>query len=396
MNSNRKPNIAVVFHDTLYTSGGTRSLLDLVDKMLEMNKLNLICVFPNQTGTAIDYLKNKGVEIITTRYWYCTRPINCSCADRLKLRLKLKLSYYNIKKLVKSCLKEKNVDLVYSNTGVILAGAWISKMLNVPHIWHIREFLEEDHGITPIWNKKKYYDFINNNSDGVVLISNALREKHGKEIDEHKISVIYDDLSENYLLTPTIEWENRKSNILFAGTICEGKGQLTAVKALSILKRDGISVNLYIAGSVKDRDRCYYNILMDEIKKNDLQQQVEFLGQVQNLSEVRKNMGIGVVASCSEAFGRVTVEGMLADMVMIGADAGGTAELIDDNETGYLYPLGDEDKLAQTIKKVLDLSMQESVRIRENALEHSKSFIKGNCAEKVTELFYRCVEVNEV
>ena len=48
-------------------------------------------------------------------------------------------------------------------------------------------------------------------------------------------------------------------------------------------------------------------------------------------------MDIALVASCSEAFGRVTVEAMLAGMLVIGADVAGTSELICDGVNGILY-----------------------------------------------------------
>ena len=83
-----------------------------------------------------------------------------------------------------------DIDIVYSNTGVIFAGAWISEALHVPHIWHIREFLDEDHGIKPLMGWNNYYKHINKRATIVVMISEALKKKHMKGISGDKITIL--------------------------------------------------------------------------------------------------------------------------------------------------------------------------------------------------------------
>ena len=63
-------------------------------------------------------------------------------------------------------------------------------------------------------------------------------------------------------------------------------------------------------------------------------------------------MHIAVVASKSEAFGRVTIEAMLGGLVVVATDAGANSELIDNGKTGYLYPSGDYHKLYECIYKI--------------------------------------------
>lgn len=387
MESKAQTRVLIVFHDTIYNSGGTRSLLDLVDRFLDDDSLELICLFPRFTGTAIDYLKDKSVSIISCRYWYATGPKTSTFKNKTALWLKHYLGYYNIRRLIHEKLRDMHIDLVYSNTGVVFAGAWISSALKIPHVWHIREFLDEDHGITPLMGWKNYYRFVNRCTTAAIMISEALKSKHSAGIDAQKIHVIHDDLSPEYLLKQMVSWSDRKNNILFAGTICEGKGQLVAVKALALLKKRGITPKLLIAGSVKERDQYYKKLLDDEIKREGLEKQVEFLGQVSDLASVRRQCGIGIVASRSEAFGRVTVEGMLADMVMIGAEAGGTTELITHCGNGFLFPLGDSIKLADIVEYVLSAREEDIAQIRNEALTSGNNYIEGNCANQVKHIF---------
>ena len=61
-----------------------------------------------------------------------------------------------------------------------------------------------------------------------------------------------------------------------------------------------------------------------------------------------------VVLTCSqgEALGIATVEAMKFGKAVIGADSGGTRELIDDGTTGLLFRVGSADDLAATIERL--------------------------------------------
>ncbi len=77
------------------------------------------------------------------------------------------------------------------------------------------------------------------------------------------------------------------------------------------------------------------------MKRFGLKEEVTFLPYVNNLTELRENSDFALVCSRMEALGRVAIEAMLAGLPVIGADTGGTKELIGENEErGYLYRQG--------------------------------------------------------
>jgi glycosyltransferase involved in cell wall biosynthesis len=55
-----------------------------------------------------------------------------------------------------------------------------------------------------------------------------------------------------------------------------------------------------------------------------------------------------------EPFGRVIVEGQLAQKPVIASAAGGVLELIEDGVNGYLFPPQDVSTLRQLIQKLID------------------------------------------
>jgi glycosyltransferase involved in cell wall biosynthesis len=83
---------------------------------------------------------------------------------------------------------------------------------------------------------------------------------------------------------------------------------------------------------------------------NNIQDRIEFVGYVNNSSAYLKAANVVLVCSRCEAFGRVTVEGMLAGKPVIGSRCGGTAELLMDGFNGFGYTPGDADDLAEKIQ----------------------------------------------
>ena len=139
-----------------------------------------------------------------------------------------------------------------------------------------------------------------------------------------------------------------ESNILqicVVGALSEGKNQIELLKAANLLKESNSNFHITIVGNGEE----YKNILSDYIKHNNLEQYITFLGYRNDVSNILDSMDVGVICSKAEGFGRVTVEYMFSSMPVIGADCGGTSEIIANNETGFLYTPGDYKQLSDII-----------------------------------------------
>lgn len=380
--------VVFVFHDADYYSGGTRSLLDLLDDFVADNNFECIAIVPDEEGTAVGYLKEKNVEVIYSKYYqisYLTDEGFLKHIYRLPKRLKrLWTTLVNGKKLAKD-LEHRDIDVVYSNTGFIITGMLIKKYIDrITHIWHLREFGEEDHHFGIFFGRRIYYHLLNKYTDNVIMISEALSRKFTPYIIKPRTTIIYDDVSEKYI-QPIHEMycKDEPLNILMAGLICEGKGQIQALQAVKILKNQNIPVKLFLAGSFVNQQ---YKALLEEfVSTNNLNDEVEFMGLVKDMNSLRAKVKFGIVASSSEAFGRVTIEGMLSGLCMIGANRGGTKELIRNNKTGLLYEHGDNKQLAQILYE-LYLNPELVNKIRNQGFSEAIKYTQGNCSANLKQL----------
>ncbi len=380
-----------IFHDADYYSGGTRSLLDLMDHLRERRDLEMTAVLPEaeKSGdTAAKYLRQQNIPVIRSEYWQCKVLLDEGPARyvwRFPERCrKLAATIRQTKKLAER-LREEQIDVIYSNTGFVITGALLKKYLKTPyHIWHLREFGEEDHHYGILFGRRLYYRILNRYTDQVIVISKALYRKFEPHISGPGLTVIQDDVSAAYDGFGQGERETGGTlRILTAGLICPGKGQLQVIKAVKLLRDSKIPVHLTVAGG--SVDRRYMESIRQYIRANSLEACVELPGIVKDMNALRERMHIGVVASESEAFGRVTIEGMLSGMVMIGADRGATAELIRDKVTGRLYEWNREEELAEQIRQLYEDPGQMQ-RLRRDGYQYALQFTKGHCAEAVGSL----------
>ena len=372
--------ILFCFHYSILNNGGVRSMVDIIENIIKKDGVTVYVVYPTRKETAIDYLEKLGVKTIYLPFYKLNKNGRKGMWKYIIKKIMSPFLFFKLRQIV----KREKISIIYSNTIVIDYGFILSKMANLPHIWHIREFGKEDHGIVLRGGEKALYRKLNE-SKGIIYISKAIEEKYSPHIKKGILQeVIYNDISKDFINRKTnfnIDPDNSlKATII--GTIQEGKGQLVAVKAVEKANKLGAKIELHICGK---KIGSYYNEVSNYVKDHKLSDQIYFDGFKTKMNEYRSDMDIGIVASKSEAFGRVTVEGMLSNLAMIGADSAATSELITDNVTGLLYKNGDIDELAEKLvylykdrKKLKELAI--------NGFDFAKKFTEGNAANKIYDM----------
>lgn len=343
--------ILVFTHRTNFSGGANRSLLNVLQG-LKQNNNEIKVVLPKKKGELNDALSENKIDWEYCNYYrmgakpFLKGPLKIFAY--LILYSKLIHHFFASKKVLKK-IKNEKYDVVYMNTILPYVGIFVSKKLNIPLVIHDREPLDG----TDVPQIINYEKFLYDNSQKIIVISSDLQHQWEKRGLKEKITLI-----NNGIVTPMLSKSDQSNkenfNILLTARITESKHQIDALRALKILKRDkNCNYKLYFAGSYGEKCDASYKEKLDKfIKENNLSEDVIFLGEVKNISEIRKDMNVELMLNPDEPFGRVTVEGMRSGLIVIGVNAGGTKDIIIDEVNGLFYEKDNIDDLVSKIKKV--------------------------------------------
>lgn len=328
--------------------GASLSMINIADELTKRGYEVVIVVKNTNNLSLID--KNKKIKIITTDSHNMRVNIEESnWSTNIKFLIKSIINKKYLKELYEK-LKAEDIDLIHINGLNHTIAARIADKLNIPYVWHIRQLMEEDLG-QRLFNEKEIFSYLNK-SDAIIAISQVVKDKFKKYVTK-EIDVVYNGVPvELYNVEGNQILEANTIELILPGRIDIGKGQLQATKAIKILVDKGYPLHLNIVGNIEDRS---YNAgLLEYIKNNDLEKNVTIKDFVSDLRTLRSNCDIGLTCSVKEAFGRVTIENQLAGLLVIGANSGGTVEIVDDGKTGLLYDVNSYEDLAAKIEYAIN------------------------------------------
>ncbi len=357
--------------------GANQSMLDLILSL--RRKGNKAYVMLPCDGLYVGMLEKNQIPYVIKPFKVCAHHIN-----ELDGKDKLLMFSNNLSLLhdMKEYVKEWKIEIIHTNASNIDIGAMLAKYCKIPHIWHLRELLKESYQL--------YYDFpkLDNylllKSDGIICISEYL--KSAKGVSGDNVHVLGDgmDIGKYALNKKELFREGSDLEILFAGYITEVKGVIDAVRAVDILvNKYKMKVHLTLAGDAAP--------LLDRIKKyikyRGLEGIIEHVGYQKDLMPFREKADIALMCSRSEALGRVTIESMLGELLVIGAAAGATKEIVRDGVTGYLYEPGNVVQLSQVIWKAVEQKERSRTIVKQAKQYAINQFDSDRYAQRVIEIY---------
>ncbi|MBM6906445.1 glycosyltransferase family 4 protein [Collinsella tanakaei] len=368
--------------------------MDIVQALYNKGIYDLEAVFPYNKGSASDWFEERGLPVYICHYGLLMQDLSQPDIKRVaKIPLfaarHLRASI-EADRLTKE-LRGHGIDIVYTNTSSVLFGGMLARRLSARQIWHVREFRVLDHGFEYYLGEKRLKKYISKNADIVLTVSQAVKDYHADAINPDKMFVTYNSYPKSFI-NPKDKFNTDKPlNLLLAGDIKPGKGQIEAIEALKIAREKGLDLGFTIHLAGAQADPTYSNKLREIIERYGLNESVVFHGFVKDMQSLRKQMDIGLVSSISEAFGRTMIEGMLSELAMVGRDSGGTSEQIRDGETGLLYD-GTVEDLAE---KYLTLD-GDRILLRQLAcsgFEDAKRFTDGYAIDVTEQAIKRVIDL---
>ena len=322
--------------------GANKSLLQLVIELRDRFKVEPLIILP-ETGLFTEELIRYKIPFKVFRYYNWLNK-----KSFIKGKVKKFFNTFLFYKVFKS-LKNQNYicDLIHTNSSATNLGGYLYKKMNVPHIWHIREYGMDDYDL-------KYYEkieragaYFSKNSSLIICISKDLKGYYSQYIKKEKIIVVYNGVKKTAPFFKDINLI-KPLNICFLGVISKNKNQIEAIKALAYIK-NSLKISNFKLNIVGGGSNEYIAFLKKKIKNENLEDNIVFNGFISDVDGFLKSMDVGIVSSKREAFGRVTVEFMMNKIAVIACSTGANKEIVSNSDLGVIYNYGNYKEMGNII-----------------------------------------------
>ena len=251
-------------------------------------------------------------------------------------------------------IRRERIDIVHTNTGVIVSASLAAKLAGRPHVWHIRDWFQE---FGPLW--KPYSRYILATSGKILCVSTPIAKQFPHS---PKVEVVHDGfdlaefppLAEEEKIAARTRW-NLPPDALVVGTVGRikfvRKGQEFLLQAAAVLQNRNVPVTCLLAGAPAPGAEDHVDRM--KLLARELGVRVIFTGELPDARPAYAAMDIFVLPSAQpEPFGGVVMEAMALGLPVVGTAIGGTTEQIAEGETGLLVPPADPERLADAIAEL--------------------------------------------
>ena len=337
---------------------------------LEMNTLKLAGLFKNNKWEVSLIVSDTSVIFGESRNIFPT------------IALKKKSKFLGLKKafLISSYLKENNIRILFVSDNkdlkiVSLVKRFFYKNLKVVYQQHMQiginkkdlihtlRYKSIDYWISPLeWLKKEVTERTNFPESKVKVIPIG--------VDIQKFS------THTYTKKDALQKLNINASaplVGIIGRIAEKKGQHIIIQAVLELQKKGIAIEALIFGSPTVNDpscMAYDKKLKQMVSDNGLTDIIHFREFTRDVALFYNAVDIFTIATESETYGMVTIEAMLSKLPVIGTNAGGTPEILQNGEYGFLFEYNNVSQYCERIQDVLN-HPEETKNITDKAQEYA-------------------------
>lgn len=134
--------------------------------------------------------------------------------------------------------------------------------------------------------------------------------------------------------------------VAVVGRLSSEKGQDTMLRAMALLKRQGMGASLLLAGDGPER-----TALERLAEQLGLRNDVHFLGHVTDILPVYRSADIVALPSRSEGLPNALLEALRADCPVVATDVGAISEVLQDASAGLVVSPDDPAALATAVRQ---------------------------------------------
>lgn len=371
-------------------TGATFALVNLVKGLSKYGvEIGIVC--PKRTGELQECLKGYNIQYFSPKYayginWY---PSGKTILHRIKSFFVERLKIEMAKPFVKDVIKSFRPDIVHCNTGACDIAYRACLDLNIPHVWHLREYQDLDFHFHVYPSMKALRKKILADGNFNIAITKGVFSHFTlRPYDK----VVYDGIfpkDEIPVKAASFPFEY----ILNVGSFTEAKGLKQLLEAFVKVHSSYPSLHLLVAAKIF-KDSSYYKYCCSFVAKHGLEDTVHFLDYRTDVYSLMKGAKALVVASPFEGFGFITAEGMYNNCVVIAHNTAGTKEQLDIGyeQTGHEIALryNNQQELISCISAVMTQNFSDMTYLAKKVV--NKNYTVENYSLQIYEYYQYILE----
>ncbi|CAG9250175.1 Glycosyltransferase involved in cell wall bisynthesis [Paraburkholderia unamae] len=258
--------------------------------------------------------------------------------------------------------RARGADVLYANTQrAMVIGVLAGKLARKPVVWHLRDIVSDEHfgrvqrAVIKGCAKLGLAHVIANSHASAKVFAQLTK------FDARRIDVVHNGVDDSpFRALARVPQAQLRAQIglpehaFLVGAfsrLARWKGQHVLLEALL----DEPRAHAVFVGAPLFGEDAYAAELRAFVEANGLQARVHFLGFRHDIAACMRAMDVIAHTSITpEPFGRVVVEGMLAQRPVVASRDGGVTEIVEHGKSGLLCTPGDAKELAATITKLHD------------------------------------------
>jgi glycosyltransferase involved in cell wall biosynthesis len=221
-----------------------------------------------------------------------------------------------------------------------------------------------------------------------VISESTRRDLVARGFDGDRITVVHCGIDRGTYRPDPQATKNGPPTLIFVGRIKRYKAIDHAIRALAIVRRRIPDATLVVVG-----DGDGLSELRRVAAELGIEAAVRFAGFLPSAEKVRllQAAHVAVNPSVKEGWGLTNVEANACGTVCVAADSPGLRDSVIDGRTGFLYPYGDVDAMAERIVRLLaDPGLRQ--RMEGEALAWAASLTWERCGAETLALIERAVD----
>lgn len=374
-------NVLFMQHDASDMGGVTKVLLDLLTT-LHPNLIQATVILP-ESGALEEVLTKLEVEyVIVPSVFFPGRNLNgaFNYVHQLSQRAEV----------IKKIIIDKKIDIVHTHTIFPFEAAIAALKTNTPHIWHIHNNFFYDTAPVLFYGLDishstiaKIYGIL---SDLIIPVSQDAATFFLENNISTKTQVIHNGI--NILSFDKNASYNRSTNLFYElkipvnsrliATICRvtpQKNILLFIKAAKLILESEKDTHFLIIGPTNTLNRNEYFLeLKAFIDENDLTKNIHFIGERADVPSLLKHcINICIISSDFEGLPIIGLETLASKTPLISTRCGGTIELIEQGDSGFLVDKNDAEGIAKYAVALLkdgDLACKIGEAGRQRVIDH--------------------------